>query len=106
MLVRDDIRPKVVDQLQTPMGVWDPRELPHRDAHESDFPGVCVAFADLLEWLAKYENWITKNRPSDHRERTLREWKRVAIPAIDTAEAWCLLGREIRELSQSRQAIT
>lgn len=106
LLTRDDIRPKVVDQLQTPLGVWDPQDLPHREACESEIAVVGSLMSDLLHWFAKYENWITTHRASGHRERTLLEWKRVAVLASETAESWRSIAEEFRQFPVSQQATT
>lgn len=104
LLTRDDIRPKVVDQLQTPLGVWDPQDLPHREARESEIAVVSSLMSDLLHWFAKYESWITTHREHSHRERSLREWKRVAVPASETADSWRSIAEEFRQYPVAQQA--
>lgn len=104
LLTRDDIRPKVVDQLQTPLGVWDPQDLPHREARESEITIVSSLAADLLHWFAKYESWITTHRSSDHRERTLLGWKKVAVAAPQTSESWRSIAEDFRQFPLEQQA--
>lgn len=96
LLVRDDIRPWMVEQMQTPVGVWDPLEIPRHRVRGSEVAGARELLADLLKWLAQYEAWIADHRTPGHRERTLREWKRVVVPALESAEQWQHLADEVR----------
>lgn len=104
LLTRDDIRPKVVDQLQTPVGVWDPQDLPHREARESESAVVSSLMADLLNWFGKYEFWIIANRPAGHRENILLEWKKEAVPACRTSESWRFIAEEFRQFPLQQHA--
>jgi len=78
------------------VGVWDPLEIPRHRVRGSEVAGARELLADLLKWLAQYEAWIVDHRTPGHRERTLREWKRVVVPALESAEQWQHLADEVR----------
>lgn len=95
LLVRDSIRPLMVEQLQLPLGAWAPFEIPTHEARESEVPLASQLLTDLLLWLSQYETWIGQHRSAGHRERSLGEWKRVVVPASEMSVQWSQLSSEV-----------
>ncbi len=95
LLIRDKIRPLIVEQLQLPLGAWAPFEIPTHEPHESEVPLACQLLSDLLRWLSQYEAWISHHRLDGYRERSLGEWKRVVVPASEMSMQWSQLSDEV-----------
>ena len=99
LVTRDDIRPWMVEQMQTPVGVWDPLEMPKHRVRGFEVSIARELLRDLLKWFSQYEAWIADHRTPGHRERTLREWKRVVVPPLESAELWQHLSGEVHSMA-------
>lgn len=104
LLVRDNICPTSVEQLQLPINAWDPHDLPQHPVQESEVPIVRSMLADLLHWFSQYESWIAAHRAPEHRERILQEWRRVAVPAEEMSVTWQTLSEELLRPQSERLA--
>lgn len=96
LLVRDNICPLSVEQLQLPINVWDPHDLPKHPVRESEVPVVRQLLTDLLHWFSQYENWIATHRDPGHRERILQDWRKVVVPAETMSATWQSLADELQ----------
>jgi len=101
--------PLFAESSRPPEDVWLPLSMPAMtELQHVAMPGTSLdLFAQLLDWVARYERWVQRVAGPEHRAAAIDAWgDKTVVSAHEMAASWHQLSAVIRLLTPSSQPET
>ena len=76
---RYNVYPKLIHDEPLSLPVWDPANLPEMKTPEGieEWEYSFILISELLEWVARYEEWVSLTMAGSYRKECLKEWRQT-----------------------------